>query len=100
MKIKNYENIVRRILEHDIEARNDDFILYLKMCHQLGIKTSNSMYELMIHHKEYGLPAFETVSRCRRKLQKQYEWLGSDTKTVRQRQEQQDKIMEYISELS
>ena len=77
--LKTIEGKVRRILEKDEEARNDDMTLYLAVCNSC-LKGAGAMpfAEVMAQHKYLGLPSFESVGRTRRKLQEKYpELLGS-----------------------
>ena len=77
--LKTIEGKVRRILEKDEEARNDDMTLYLAVCNSC-LKGAGAMpfAEVMAQHKYLGLPSFESISRTRRRLQEKHpELLGS-----------------------
>ena len=82
-KLRTIEDKVRAILKKDEEARNDDMVLYLKVC--------NSYFkEVMSQYRYLGLPSFESVGRTRRKLQAEHpELLGSiRIQKIRAKQEQ------------
>lgn len=69
-KLKNLENIVTRILEKVQKTREDDFLLTLSAYCIINPQIkSMSFVDVMQQHKELGLPSFESVTRCRRKVQ-------------------------------
>ena len=77
--LKTIEGKVRRILEKDEDARNDDMTLFLAVCNAC-LKGAGAMplAEIMTQHKPLGLPSFESVSRTRRRLQEKHpELVGS-----------------------
>lgn len=78
-KLRTIEDKVRAILKKDEEARNDDMVLYLKVCNSY-FKDAGAMpfAEVMSQYRYLGLPSFESVGRTRRKLQAEHpELLGS-----------------------
>lgn len=66
---KNLEDIVLNALEKIKLARQDDFILYGVVLQSLGVNLNRPLKDLFIYHKEMGCPSFESVTRCRRKIQ-------------------------------
>ena len=58
--LKTIECKVKAILEKDEEARNDDMLLYLKVCNTC-LKGTGAMpfAEVMAQYKYLGLPNFE-----------------------------------------
>ena len=66
------EDIVKDVLSRYEETRSDDFILiyrvYLLINENAVIR--EPFYQIMLNHKNYGLPAFESITRARRKIQK------------------------------
>lgn len=70
MEIKKTEKVVENILINNEEARKDDFLLiYLVFQNFIGAKVDTKTFdEIMLNHKEYGLPSFHTISRVRRKI--------------------------------
>lgn len=90
-KLKTIEDKVRAILKKDEEARNDDMVLYLKVCNSY-FKDAGAMTfaEVMSQYRYLGLPSFESVGRIRRKLQAEHpELLGSvRIQKIRAKQEQ------------
>ena len=69
-RINKVEQIVERILEESENAQSDDFLLVYKVYsiidETLRYKGFN---EIVARHKELKLPPFETITRCRRKIQ-------------------------------
>lgn len=64
----NLYDIVLNVLENYTPCREDDFLLYGKVCQKLGLDIKLSFKEVMLKHKELKLPSFESVSRARRKV--------------------------------
>lgn len=67
-KINTTHNIVLRILETKPETRSDDWLLILEVW-KGSINAELSLETVMLHHMELGIPNFETIRRCRQKIQ-------------------------------
>lgn len=93
------EKIVRPILEHNPEARNDDMVLYLMVCRdcmQLKKHTSCiSLDEVMLEYRTMGIPCFETVRRVRQKIQASNPALGCCPAVRRARHKTQKEYRAY-----
>lgn len=90
-KLRTIEDKVRAILKKDEEARNDDMVLYLKVCNSYFKDSRGDAFaEVMSQYRYLGLPSFESVGRTRRKLQAEHpEILGSiRIQKIRAKQEQ------------
>lgn len=77
-RLETIENEVKKILDKDIRARKDDMYLYYIYCTKYGVLNSKAFVRLFYNksfRKEYNVPVFESVSRARRKLQQEYEYL-------------------------
>lgn len=74
-KIKDAEKKVEYILSEIPETRKDDFILIavFKDFYFNGY----TMEQCMLNHNELGFPSFETITRCRRKIQAKYPELAN-----------------------
>ena len=93
--IKNTEDYVLDALERNLKARQDDFILYGAVLKRLGIDLRNtSVYDLLANAKQWKLPSFETVTRCRRHIQELRQDL-SDDKTAVAREQKIEDYKEY-----
>lgn len=68
--------LVKNILEVDAKARENDMFLYLQVCKLKNLDAvAMPFYIVMQKASELGLPAFESVSRARRKVQMEHEEL-------------------------
>ena len=67
-KINTTHNKVLRILETKPETRSDDWLLILEVWKGY-ISTDISVETLFRNHIELGIPNFETIRRCRQKIQ-------------------------------
>lgn len=90
MRVSQLEPIVERCLVSDERCRKDDFILYLSVIEQYGLDTTMSIHSALKNHSVLKLPSFESVSRCRRKLQERDVSLkDDDTAKMRERERQE-----------
>lgn len=77
--MKEYlETYVKETLERSPLVREDDFLLYCAVIRRMGVDTGRAFKDLMINHKQYELPSFESVSRCRRKIAETYPELSGN----------------------
>ena len=68
--LQTTEQLVYNALLTNKYARQDDFILYGVVLKNIGISLNDSIGSFLATAKKKGfVPSFETVSRCRRKLQ-------------------------------
>ena len=95
---KKIQDIVEIILQEEPETRDDDMLLYYMYCTKYGF-LGNGNFHKIFEDKEYrsnlGISVFETISRCRRKLQAENPSLKSSQETQHQRLEQEKKFEEY-----
>ena len=83
MRLNKVENIVKTILEREKETRSDDMYLYYLFCTKYGFLNDSSFSKIFKDSKyrnDMGLAVFESVSRCRRKLQADFENLRPSEK--------------------
>lgn len=76
-KLYQTNKIVQEILEQEERARNSDSYLYLQVLYHVGqVKgidvNAMSVTKFLSERNALGFPCFETVSRCRRKLQAEH----------------------------
>lgn len=86
--IYKLEEVVLAVLEESELARKDD--AYLIACVIEKIRpyiTNRSITYVLKHAKEFELPSFESITRCRRKLQQRNPELR-DSKTAEARFEE------------
>lgn len=95
-KLYKVEDIVYQVLKEVPEARKDDFVLVAEVYNRIQPLINNvSFNRVMLAHKELGLPYFEGVSRCRRRLQSIFEELRPSQEVQEARDEEQLVYREY-----
>lgn len=79
-ELMNLTGIIKRILVEKENTRNSNWELYYEVCKTINPSALNSKFGTVIRsHSEYGLPAFESVTRARRKIVEGYpELAGND----------------------
>ena len=96
-RLMNIEKIVKKILEENELARKDDCFLILKVVLTIfpydSVKTFT---EVMSGAKNKGI-SFESITRARRKVQKNYPEL-KDKETTEIRNEEQKEYIDYSRE--
>jgi hypothetical protein len=75
MELKQLKDLVTETLKQGETFRENDDLLYLTICIKLfsnrGSITNMTVTDFFTNRKKYGLPTFESVSRCRRKAQEE-----------------------------
>lgn len=98
MKLKKLEPIVRRVLENNLQARNDNFVLVLEVYKDLDIPVKFEFMGLMLEHNKYELPSFESVVRARRKVVEKSPELQATKIIEKLRKEEEQKYREFALE--
>lgn len=98
-KLRTVENIVRPILAQNEDARNDDMVLYLRVCndciyHSHGIGTV-AFEDVMRNYKAFQIPCFESVRRTRQMIQAANPELGCSPETRRARKKTEAAYRQY-----
>lgn len=78
--IRKTADLVKDVLEREPKTRNSDTYLYYVICKErlkiIGLDINEvSLADALVNQKTLKLPNFETVGRCRRKLQNDFEHL-------------------------
>lgn len=90
--------IVKDILSINQYARDDDFILVLEVYRKMRfLAPTMAMEDVFERHKELRLPSFESITRCRRNLQKECPELRASESARKIRKEEE---MAYREEYS
>lgn len=90
------EPVVKKILTEKPYTRDDDFVLIYEVYKELLPDLDNmSFKEVMLNHKNYNLPYFESVRRTRPKLQNKFPELLSTKQVQQGRQSLQEDYVEY-----
>ena len=95
MKLSRVKKVVQDVLEQNIEARKDNFILVKKVYENLGISSSITLENLTNKHLELKLPSFESICRARRTIVKNYPELNAN---IDVRMEEEQKYIEFVRE--
>lgn len=95
-KLYKVEDIVYQVLKEVPEARKDDFVLVAEVYNRIQPLIFNVPFnQVMLAHKELGLPYFESISRARRRLQSIFEELRPSQEVQEARDEEQLVYREY-----
>ncbi len=100
--LKAVSAVVKSILAEDIQARNDDNVLYLKVLQIVSNRNSIDLQSMtvpvfLLKMKEYGLPGFETVRRSRQKVQADNPDLAGNVAVRRKRAKQESVYREFAT---
>lgn len=94
MRLDTLESEIELILTTDEKTRGDDMTLYLAyLCeHDVGILKVFSDKAYRVAH---GISSFESVSRCRRRLQAKYPELKPEKEVIKIRKAKEEEFLEY-----
>ena len=102
-RIHKLEEYVKPVLDTNVSARCDDFILILEVYKKFLGKTTYledmTFADLMENHIVLNLPPFESITRCRRKLQELYPELQADDKVALIRTNETATYIEYALDI-
>lgn len=94
--IEKTEKYVENALRNRPKTREDDNLLYIDVIRQIDPALVNVNFLMTFENaRAKKLPAYETISRCRRKLQEKYPELEETLEVKSQREEQQMNMFEY-----
>jgi len=72
MRLGKIKEVVIEILETTPSARNDDMVLYALVCRKFNPQVRYGRFDfVLVNHAELSIPNFESVGRCRRRVQAQ-----------------------------
>lgn len=99
MELKQLKDLVTETLKQGETFRENDDLLYLTICVKLfsdrGSITNMTVSEFFTCRKRYGLPTYESVSRCRRKAQEENPALRPREAIQKGREIQQDRFYNF-----
>ncbi len=92
--------LVQDILTNEPDARNSDNLLFYLVCKKLladqGEDIDSMLFgKLFLSLKGYGLPQYESVGRCRRKLQHEFPELQCSLEVGVSRASNMDSFADY-----
>jgi len=95
------KNLVIETLKQGETFRENDDLLYLTICVKLysdrGSITNMTVGEFFTSRKSYGLPTFESVSRCRRKAQEENPALRPREAIQKGREENRERFYNFAT---
>lgn len=101
------ENVVAEILYYNEKTRSDDLLLYSvylasiwgNVYPEATVRDYEKFLDSAMTHRifrvKHGIAEFESVSRCRRKLQEKYEVLKPSEEAIKARRELRKKFRLY-----
>ena len=70
-KLYTMEKVVLEVLEQSIVARMDDYVLMYLVCEKINPDACDLPFGMALyHHRNYCIPNWKTIERCRRKIQR------------------------------
>jgi len=101
MELKQLKNLVTETLKQGETFKENDDLLYLTICIKLfsdrGSITNMTVADFFTNRKKYGLPTFESVSRCRRKAQEENPALRPREAIQKGREVQQERFYNFAT---
>lgn len=99
-ELKKTTDLVYDILVHNAATRDSDNDLYVKVLEYYGTKLGVnfnrvSAISFFNYYRRYSIPSIETVGRCRRKLQEEYDFLRADEGVERERMKRETEFRDY-----
>ena len=101
MELKQLKDIVIETLKQGETFRENDDELYFAVCVKVNSRISDRLLtnmtvgEFFGNRKKYGLPTYESVSRCRRKAQEENPALRPCKKVQEARKTKQDEFYKW-----
>ena len=95
MKIHTWEKVVTEVLEESPLARSDDYVLMYLVCEKINNRLLDLPFgRVIFHHEAMRMPSWETITRVRRKIQKNRPDLV-DKEAAKKRHKQEVVYREY-----
>ena len=93
-KLHTMEKLVLEILEESVAARQDDYILFIRVCEKTNPQILDVPFGLAMKIHYFQLPNWESVARSRRKIQKKRPDLVEE-ETARKRRKAETEYRKY-----
>ena len=103
MELKQLKEIIIETLKQGETFRESDDELYFAVCVKVNSRISDRLLsdmtvgEFFGNRKRYGLPTFESVSRCRRKAQGEHPELRPAERIQKSRKRQEEKFYKFAT---
>lgn len=99
--LKKIEEVVTATLTVFPETRNSDNILYDYVVRSYNPEVlSKSLSDFLRYFTDYNIPRFESVARCRRRVQEKYPELKGNEDVRAWRKENDSKFRNYAKEIN
>ncbi len=95
-ELHSVQDIVKALLLERPKLRDSDELLACLVYEKLGYSWNKPFFAIMQAVSEGELPTFESITRCRRKMQEKYPQLRG--KKYQVKQENQEVYKEYVKE--
>lgn len=96
MRIETVAIRVEKILRENEWARNDDDLLIYAYLKDMFGDNMPSVRDIFLHKHDLGIPAFESITRARRKIQEDHEELRATEKVQDIRYNKQKEVISYV----
>ena len=90
LNLPSIKAVVAEELARHPKLRDDDFLLIHQIYNDYFMTNGKTFTDVMVHHYEYGLPSFETIRRCRQKLQQKYPAVYGSSQHTREKRKEQE----------
>ena len=95
-RLKHTTAIVKYILEIDEASRNNDNLLYYRVCEYLNKEVLGKSFGfVLLSMQSYKIPPFESVRRARQKVQETHPELSSTARIQALRLKQEEVYRSY-----
>lgn len=99
-KLQKLEDVVKGVMVDKPYTRNDDFRLIAEVYYAiLGNRAKKQFFYELLHSHDSTTPPFESITRCRRKLQAMYPELAADTDVRIKRVNETATYIEYALDI-
>ena len=95
--------LVQEILTNEPNSRNSDNLLFYLICKKLLLEQGKDIDtiefgRLFLSLKAYGLPKFETVGRCRRRLQQEFPCYRCSDEVAMVKSLKEEEFRQFVTE--
>lgn len=96
MKLEKIEDLVKKILEEYPDSRTSDDVLVFRVYKEINedAMVRELFCEVLLNRKQYNLPSYKSIERCRRKIFAKYPEL-KPKKVTEFREQKEEEYREY-----
>ena len=95
-KLNKIEPIVKKVLEEYPDSRSSDDVLIFRVYKEINedVMIRELFCEVLLNRKQYNLPSYKSIERCRRKIFEKYPELKPE-KVTKFRKQKEEEYKEY-----